>query len=728
MVYEWKLSNKAGAQDGAEVSEIQAFTDCVRQFLLHPPSTPISVEVGWTVNDYQIDVATPEGQAEYKRVMDSTSALGLQNLLYAPANHDLSKLTDDADDWNWEHVLWLGLGQQIRAGKWDPEKSAIPESVTTMLDYAKSKHIGLLAYVYPSLPFAQNSAWLVSDPKKKQKNTYATLASREFQDFLIHELLVFKQRTGISGFSFDYTFLNLPGSSSYSQWWGWRRVLEALRAEAPGIVIDGRQTYQMYGPWGWLAGSYPHPTGNDEQAESFTPYPDLHFDRVSADRTRFVNYWYRNYQFAPQEIIPGYMTHQTPRNINIAAADGKNQRKRSETVYTSYRARDWDYLGFKYSVLSSIATGGWNHVFDMIPGRDPEEFQHFSEADKSWIRHWLDWSVTNKEYLRNTRTILDQPAMDHVDGTSSILSDNGFLFLFNPNYKALPAHLRLDASIGLKAGDEFLVQELYPEEGARIGKPGSGVWNYGDEIEVKLDGTSATVLQVVALPKSEKYIYIFGAKALDAMKPAQANLENGVIQLLNIAGEPGTEQSVGVLLQDEIALKGMTVNGKPVTFSQNGRYASTKVKFAGAAFKHSQEVALKSGPDGSLTGSFVIPDRIVKQLARRRELWPIPWTTEDFETTWLVPERLLLFVQFAEPDDTINLKMTLDGSPLELKRAYASVREHAASFVGFYADLSMVKPDTAHTIQLVLPKLEPGRFKGVFFDNVETEYTEQLAP
>ncbi len=54
------------------------------------------------------------------------------------------------------------------------------------------------------------------------------------------------------------------------------------------IVIDGRQTYQLYGPWSWLAGSYPHPTGNDEQPESFKPYPDLHFDRVSADRARFV--------------------------------------------------------------------------------------------------------------------------------------------------------------------------------------------------------------------------------------------------------------------------------------------------------------------------------------------------------------------------------------------------------------------------------------------------------
>jgi len=728
MVYEWKLATGAKVQDGADVGEVQALSESVRRFLPHPSPNPISVEVGWTVNDYQIDVATPEGQSEYKRVIDTASALGLQNLLYAPANHELAEIANDADDWNWEHVLWLGLGQQVRAARWDPEKGAIPESVTTMLDYAKSKQIGLLAYVYPSLPFAQNPAWLISDPKKKQKNSYATLASREFQDFLIHELLVFKRRTGISGYSFDYTFLNLPGSSSYSQWWGWRRVLEALREAEPDIVIDGRQTYQMYGPWGWLGGSYPHPTGNDEQPESFTPYPDLHFDRVSADRMRFVNYWYRNYQFAPQEIIPGYMTHQTPRNRNIPATGGVKLPEHSETVYTSFRSRDWDYLGFRYSVLSSIATGGWNHVFDMIPARDSEEFQHFSEADKSWIRHWLEWTVANKEYLRNTRTILGQPAMDHVDGTASFVGDHGFLFLFNPNYETLPAHFRLDVSIGLEAGSEFLLQELYPSDGTLTGKPGAGVWRYGDEIELKLDGTSATVLQLIPLAKSAKQLLVFDANSLDASKPPQASFENGVVQLMNIAGEPGTEREIGVLLQDGTAVRGMAINGKPVAFSQKGKYVSANVKFAGITFAHSQEVTLQSHSDGSVTGSFVIPDRIMQQLARRRELWPIPWTKQDYETTWLAPERLLLFVQFAEPDDTMSVRMTLDGAPLELKRAYSSVREHPASFVGFYADLSNLNPRTTHTIHMVLPKLEPGRFKGVFFDNVETEYTEQLAP
>jgi hypothetical protein len=727
MVYEWKFENGAEAKDGADSSEVQFFAECVRHFLLRASPEPISVEVGWTINDYQIDVATAEGQSEYKRVIEACSNLGLENILYAPANSDLSRITNDVDEWNWEHVLWLGLGQQIRSGAWDPEKSALPRSVMTMLEYAKSKHVRLLAYVYPSMPFSQNPHWLVSDPKKERKNSFATLASREFQDFLIRELLVFKERTGISGYSFDYTFLDLPGSSSYSQWWGWRRVLEALRIADPEMVIDGRQTYQMYGPWGWLAGSYPHPTGDDEQPESFTPYPDLHFDRVSADRTRFVNYWYRNYQFAPQEIIPGYMTHQTPRNRNIAANGGGKPVDESELVYTRFRPRDWDYLGFKYSVLSSIATGGWNNVFDMIPGRDTEEFKHFSEPDKAWIRHWLQWTVTNKEFLRNTRTIIGQPAMDRVDGTASIMRDKGFLFLFNPNYKTLPARFHLDASIGLSSGEKFVLRETYPNEGSLVGKPRAGVWNYGDQVDLLIGGTSATVLELLPAANSSE-IPIFGAVALDPSKPARAKLQRGVLDLTQVGGEPGSERTVGVLLRDDTQLKEMKVNGKAVAFDQSGRYASSAIRFAGRSFTHSQEVALEQGSNGRWDGSFLVPARIRQQLLRRQESWPIPWTKEDYETTWLAPERLLLFVQFAEPDDQMEVRMWLDGTPVDLKRAYSSVRQHHASFVGFYADLSSIAPDRTHKIRLELPVPGAARFRGVFFDNLEAEYTEELAP
>jgi hypothetical protein len=145
-------------------------------------------------------------------------------------------------------------------------------------------------------------------------------------------------------------------------------------------------------------------------------------------------------------------------------------------MYTRYLPRDWDYLGFRYSFISSIATGGWNNVVDMIPARDTEEWKHFSSADKAWIRNWLNWTTEHKELLRHPRTILQQPAMGHVDGTSAIEGDHGYLFLFNPNYKQLPAEFHLDETIGIWRGEKFLLREIFPQKGRVVGKPGVGVW------------------------------------------------------------------------------------------------------------------------------------------------------------------------------------------------------------------------------------------------------------
>jgi len=280
MMTEWHPAPAQPPSDGMDKSEMEAFTASVRAFLIHPAPDPISVLVGWTLNDYQIDVGTAEGRDEYKRIIDTASDLGIQTLLYAPGNSKTAERTQSVDTWGWEYVLWLGMGQQIRKNQWNPAKDPIPATVSEMLEHAKQKHVGLLAYVYPSIPYEKDSSWLVQGGSAKYGSSftdphakYATLASRALQDYLISNLIAFKKRTGIAGYSFDYAFLNVPGSSSYAQWYGLRRVMETLRRDFPSIVIDGRQSYQVYGPWSWLAGSYPHLTGTDEQPESFKPYP-----------------------------------------------------------------------------------------------------------------------------------------------------------------------------------------------------------------------------------------------------------------------------------------------------------------------------------------------------------------------------------------------------------------------------------------------------------------------
>ena len=711
---EWQSLPPSPGQPGLDEAEVAAFTDMVRAFLLHRPTRPINVFVGWCANDYQIDAGTPEGRTEYRHLIDQAAALGAQYILYAPSNSALSRREDSVDDWSWEHVLWLGLGQKIRRNEWNPRSSPIPSSVKEMLDYARGKRVSLLAYVYPVLPFSQNPEWLV--PTRDPKRQGASLANRALQDWLIDELVAFRSRTGIAGYAFDHTFLTFEGTSRYAQWWGWRRVMEELRRRVPDIVIDGRQAYHLYGPWSWLAGSYPHPTFNDEQPESFPPYPDLHFDRVSADRERYTAYRYRNYEFAPSEIVPGFVTHQTSRSNDQDEMPSMKTAERG-VVLLPYRVRDWDYLGWRYSLLSSIAVGGWNNVLNMIPARDSAERTNFSQSDRAWLRRWLDWTVTNKEYLRHTRTILGQPALGKIDGTSAIVGNRGFVFLFNPDARRLTANIRLDESIGFRGAGGFVLRELYPSEGTRIGKPGAGVWSAGDTMTFDVEGGSARVLEIQPATPAAASV-LFNA-------PGRVALENGVLALRDVRGEVGTSTTLLVSVPPAARVARATVNGVDVAPARRGDVVEVKVAFDGPEFRRLQAAAVGESTftGGTVRGDFTIPRRVFDQLAARKRAWPIPWTAEDSLTTWLVPDRLLLYAQFAEPNDKWDVRLRVDGQPVALVKAYTAVRVVPSTFVGFYADVSRLEPDRPHRFELEVPTMRPGQFRGLFFENVEPEYT-----
>jgi hypothetical protein len=725
MQAEWKVGPDADGP-GMDEAEVDAFTGMVRAFTLSHPDRPLNVFVPWCLDDYQIDIATPEGRAEYKRVLDSAARLGAEYAIFAPTNSDLARREDSTDDWSWENLLWAGLGQKIRKNEWSPATGGIPPSVREVLDYASSRKIALLAYVYPVLAFSQNPAWLTTRrpspaaAASQARRLYADLGNRVFEDWLIETLVAFHDRLGLGGYSFDHAFLDLDGTSRYGQWAGWRRVMEELRRRIPGIVIDGRQAYHLYGPWGWLAGSYPHPTFNDEQPESFVPFPDLHFDRVSADRERWTAYRYRNYEFAPSELVPGFITHQTSR----ADDSGEMPQKKTDrgVMLLPYRARDWDYLGWRYSLISSIAVAGWNNVIDMIPARDPAECRAFSEEDRQFFRRWIDWTAAHKDYLRRTRTILGQPAIGKIDGTSAIVGDRGYVFLFNPNGRRLSADFPLDDSIGFAGRGRVQIRELFPVEGRLLGKPGTGYWQAGDRVSLAMDGGSAVVLELQPAPEAVHEPVLFGAAGHVAIR-------GGVLSIDGAQGEAGTKQEWLVVAPAADRVTAARVNGKPVRFSLTPSGAlSIPVSLAGAPFRHYQQVGADAPAfaGGRFTARFTVPARIFDQLAARRRAWPIPWTTEDYRTTWLVPERLLLFVQIAEPDPQWEARLVIDGKPVELKKAYSAVRAEPGTFVGFYADLSSIAADEEHTLELDVPRLRPGQWQGVFFDNVETEMTERI--
>ena len=723
MVPEWKVvSNAEQWSDGwVDRAEVDAVVECVRAFLLWRPAHSVRINVGWCENDYQIDIATSEGRAEYKRIMDQAAALGCRNILFAPANSEVSSLSENRDAWGWENLLWFGMGQKLRKGEWDPARDQLPASVRELVDYGKSKNLGLLAYVYPSLPFMQQKEWTSWAPNGKPGGYLgADTGLRSFQDWLLDKLVAFHQTTGASGYAFDHWWIghDETTSSKYAQWAGCRRILEELRRRVPEAVIDGRQQYHQFGVWTWLAGSYPHPLNSDEQPESLRAFPDLHWSRVSADRQRRMAYWYRTECFVPSEIMPGYMTHQTSRGD----ASG-------ETVRTRFRAADWDLLGWKYSVISSIATAPFNHVVNFSPARDEREFKAFPAADQKWVRDWFDWTDEHMEILRQVKPIFRAPQLGQVDGSAAFKDGRGFIFLFNPNYRALPVEFALDQSIGLTSGAQFTLRQLYPdaEKGRLLAPPGKAFWSLGDKISLLLSGAESLVLEISPPPARLEQPLLVGAVG-------SAALSDGSLELTGVLGEVGLVREIAVALPEGRQVSGVTVNGSKVAFSQSGALVSLKLRFGGTPFAARQQIGAydSSFSGGSYRADVTIPSRIFAQLNARKRSWPVEYTEEERAAVWLNSDRLLLFINVADSDDDSMKEVTLkvDGKSAPVKPAYTAILRSNPknTFTGLYADLSSLQPDVNHTFEVALPKLAPGRFQGLFLDTVEAEYTGEVGP
>ena len=723
---EWKyVKDPARAFDGQptlDQAESDAITRCVDAFALYRPDKSLRVHVPWCENDYQIDVATPAGRAEWKRILDQCAAIGVNNALFTPANSEVAPLKDNADAWGWENCLFLGLGQKIRKGEWNIAKDPIPPSIQEMLDYAKAKQIKLVAYAYPTLGWKQNPEWTEWCGGKTGGYVGVDTGVRSFQDWFVDQLVAFQKRTGISGYCFDHWWIayepNKEGAhptSKYAQWNGCRRILEELRRRIPDVVIDGRQQYQWFGAWTWLGGSYPHPTTTDEQPGSFENFPDLHFSRVSGDRQRWATWHYHMEEFTPWELVPGYMTHQTPRN------DAKGECVRDH----AFQARDWDVLGWKYSVISSIGTAPFNHVVDLLPARDETEFKHFRPEQQQWLRDWMDWTDANRTTLKKLKPIIGPPVLGRIDGTAAIDGDHGFVFLYNPNYRELNADFTLDASIGLIKGDAFLLRELYPQQGLMLGDAAGGFWHRGDKASLAIKGPEAVVLEVV--PASSINLPVL----LQAV--GKATLEGGNLSLTEVRGESGRSRDLVVLLPDGKTVSKVTVNGRVITrFKAAGNVVTIPVSFAGPRIDHCQQVGTCDATfaDKVFKADLSVPRRVFGQLAARRAEWPVDYTAEELLATWRGSDRLLLFMQIADPNDNWQVALKIDGQPVGVKKAYGDVfplgRER--TFSGFYADLSKLQPDTRHKVEVELPDgLQPGQFQGLFLENVETEFTGELA-
>jgi hypothetical protein len=760
---------KSSGGTNLQQSEYEAFWKTAQSFLLQKPGTTTTVKmhVPWTANFLEeVDTSRPENLEEAKRVISRCSELGVKHILWSARDSRVVRHEQASDGWSWGASLWLTMGEKLVSGEWLPSQDAavLPPSLTSLLEFAGSHNVSLCPYVYPSLGMGRglngSEQWLFGSSHTScdhipcSKGVSSRLASKPYQDFLIRELLAFLKKTGSKGMGFDYTFINDNDASPYSQWAGWRRILSTVLAEGPpGLQVDNRQSNHEWGPWMWVAtGSYAEPLQSDEQPESWHAFtPDMHTARLTANRMREMNFDYRMNKLCPPATAPGFFSHQSDM-LNISGA----------RAWDSNRfVRDFDYVGYKYALLSSVGSAGMNSVINTLPARDAEEYEKFPAEDIAFIREWLAWTDAQHELLLSQRPLPIAPGHGKVDGSYMFpgafgnpcdRKNNptcaGYIFQFNPNGRQqAPLPIELGSNLGIDcatSGTHATVTEIFPQKRILEAQVVCGsAWQ-----PPPIFGKSALVVQVSFtrdLERSNRPVLV-GVEG-----KASYEARSGTLVLTDVRGEKGSTQWVRVVgLGDSTSpVTSIRANGVPVPLPvESGALESEGTGFQlrfgeGPRFDPSQEVEGK-WHSGSFSGSFAVPKWVFTQLSKRNQSYAIRWTDNDLSASWLSPGRLLLgleAVAVSQPTPalprvnansalppTTTIMARVDGHQVPTLKSWNCRGLHRSDcFNGFYFDLTSVTPEATHTFELSITNLKIGvQNLGLFFDNVESELTHEM--
>eukprot|EP00760_Papus_ankaliazontas_P024922 PhM_4_TR2440/c2_g1_i1/m.12607 len=740
-----------------DYGELRAYRDVVAYFLMERRTATTKVHVAWDESDYEMDISTSEGRAQYTRVLSRAGELGITHVVFGPGNSLRSSIANNTDGWNMENVLWLTLGQSIREGKYDPSTDAMPNEIQTMLDTAHNNGVKLLAYVYPILGFLaeQDSKWLY--PCTTNTNhVCASLASPEFQDYMISTLSALVNRTGMGGFAWDYTFLSDPRQTTrYAEWRGWMNIIQTLRMRFPDIVMDHRQQNHMYGAWYQLAGTYAEPIAGDENPETYgVQFPSLHTDHVTAPHVRQINQVYMMKQMLPIERVPGFMFHQSERN----AANGAIVRGND-----TFNIRDFDLLGCELSVLSSIGTAPWNNVFTMLPARDESEYKLLPRKTIAFINNWMAFVDYYMPVLRNLVFItpgVADPPKSQIDATAAFGTDPtsgimlGIVFLFNAGNDAQSLDINIDASIGMYdiTGNNtmsrtwWVVTERYPIDNTNI-----DVVQFGTTLSISVPARGARVLMV-------KYFDIESSTpvAIGASADITFNADKNAVDLMNFAAPAGTTTTLRVVNLAKTP-KAVNVSGKALdptllhpcpdwpSDSRLGVCVAVKLKMCGDAVTAFSAVTsdssfpstpMKAGD--TLNTTFVVTSAMLDQVTSRSKSYPIPWDPKvDGDASWLMPNRLLMYFDFdvSGMDYAVPPHVSINGKDLSSSelatarngRSGALSTNPSQTMTGWYVDVtSKVASGASTTLGVSLPSSMKTRLFGIYWENLETVITNDV--
>lgn len=498
---------------------------------------------------------------------------------------------------------------------------------------------------------------------------------------------------------------------------------------------------------------------SDEQPGSWMFYEaDLHTDRLSANKQRSVAWNYRNLELCPAEVLPGFAMHQTDRDPTELEKTRGGQRSNFHA-----RARDFDLLGYRYSILSTVGTAGLNNVLNMLPARDKQEFSLLPKADIAFVKGWMAWTDAHVAWVRNTKTITKQPSGGKLDAVAMVDGSDGAVFVYNPtaSWSAFP--VTFNASLGFATagcgGAKKLAVSASGSSNRDFTPHKLTVVECGATLNVSIPPSTALSFEFTALPSVVEgssngddqdnvdpaaEIQIFGGAAT-----VHVSWETQTLSLTETAGPAGESAELLVTLPPTTlaasqqaggaltSLRFVSIdNAPPIAIGSpdcqpeheaTGRCVAPTVyhgrvalrlrgKWSGIAF--SNEIGSTKGfTGGQWQGTFTVPAAAIEQLTARNTSYPIKYDlsldgNDDANVPWLAPGRLLIFAKYRPLlNDTFNATGSIDGVPLIVRKGYNSIVRSPQRFIGYWADAtSLVKPGTKQTLKLTLPGSSKGGY------------------
>jgi hypothetical protein len=215
--------------------------------------------------------------------------------------------------------------------------------------------------------------------------------------------------------------------------------------------------------------------------------------------------WFNQNVYLTDPHIRAYSPHL---NVLKILGDGRREQMvsvheshfvpyRSFTNFEYYLAPDSrlsDTKIYKYSFLQGLAVtpniglGELRTFLARIPKKNAEEAVAF-------ISHWLGFIRDNFEAWKHTRRIGDPPGIGAAEAYSHVFKNHGFLVLVNQNPFPRTTKFTLDASIGLNAGDMFILNEVYPRE-CLIAEQQLPIARRGDSITCIQSANSIRIIEI----------------------------------------------------------------------------------------------------------------------------------------------------------------------------------------------------------------------------------------